>query len=264
MEWYYVEEGERRGPVDEIEFQSLVDTGVIRAETQVWNDTFTDWQPYANVVRQFTGAAAPVSQADLPMGYCSCAECGNAFPSDDMVKFQESFVCAVCKPIFFQRLREGVRLPTTLEYAGFWIRAGAKIIDSLLVGVVGIVIQSIFIYPGGALIGGGSGEGVNPNTGSLVLGGMLVTLGYLIPICLGAWYTTWFLGKYAATPGKMACGLRVVRSDGTRLTYWRAFGRYFGDMLSGLTCYIGYIIAAFDDEKRALHDHICDTRVVRK
>jgi len=40
--------------------------------------------------------------------------------------------------------------------------------------------------------------------------------------------------------------------------------RFFATMLSQLTLYIGYIIAAFDDEKRSLHDHICDTRVVYK
>ncbi len=59
-------------------------------------------------------------------------------------------------------------------------------------------------------------------------------------------------------------GLKVIRSDGSPISYWRAFGRYLGTQLSSLTLMIGYIIAAFDDEKRALHDHICDTRVVRK
>jgi hypothetical protein len=39
-------------------------------------------------------------------------------------------------------------------------------------------------------------------------------------------------------------------------------GRYFAKMLSSLTLLIGYIIAAFDEEKRSLHDRICNTRVV--
>jgi uncharacterized RDD family membrane protein YckC len=62
----------------------------------------------------------------------------------------------------------------------------------------------------------------------------------------------------------MAVGLRIVTSDGGRVSYARALGRSFAEILSSIICYIGYIIVAFDDQKRALHDHICDTRVVRK
>ena len=62
----------------------------------------------------------------------------------------------------------------------------------------------------------------------------------------------------------MACGLRVIVSDGSKVSYWRAFGRYWAKILSGLILAIGYIMAGFDSEKRALHDHICNTRVIRK
>jgi uncharacterized RDD family membrane protein YckC len=72
------------------------------------------------------------------------------------------------------------------------------------------------------------------------------------------------IGKYGATLGKMACKIKVVTPDGGRVTYLRAFGRYFAKLLSAMICFIGYIMAGFDDEKRALHDRICDTRVVCK
>jgi uncharacterized RDD family membrane protein YckC len=88
--------------------------------------------------------------------------------------------------------------------------------------------------------------------------GLLV--GLVIPIA----YTTFFVGRFAATPGKMACGLRIITPDGGRVSYGRALGRCFAEWLSGLTLTIGYIIAAFDPEKRALHDRICETRVVYK
>jgi uncharacterized RDD family membrane protein YckC len=76
-------------------------------------------------------------------------------------------------------------------------------------------------------------------------------------------YATYFLGKYSATPGKMACNLRVVRPDGEGITYARAFGRFFAEFLSSIILCIGYIMVALDGEKRALHDRICDTRVIR-
>ncbi|HSH94839.1 MAG TPA: RDD family protein, partial [Roseimicrobium sp.] len=73
-----------------------------------------------------------------------------------------------------------------------------------------------------------------------------------------------FVGKFGATPGKMACGLRIVRSDGSKVSYGRATGRAFAEIVSGMVCYIGFIMAAFDDEKRTLHDRMVDTRVIKK
>ncbi|HDH05175.1 MAG TPA: RDD family protein, partial [Nitrospirae bacterium] len=77
-------------------------------------------------------------------------------------------------------------------------------------------------------------------------------------------YTTFFLGKFAATPGKMACGLKVLRADGESVSYWRAAGRHLAEFVSSLTLMIGYLMAAFDSEKRALHDRMCNTRVIKK
>ena len=62
---------------------------------------------------------------------------------------------------------------------------------------------------------------------------------------------------------RLALKIKIVTADGGRVSYARAFGRYFAKMLSGFTCAIGFIIAAFDNpQKRALHDYICNTRVV--
>jgi len=58
--------------------------------------------------------------------------------------------------------------------------------------------------------------------------------------------------------------LKVVMEDGGPVSYGRATGRFFAEILSGMVCYIGYIIAGFDSQKRSLHDHICSTRVIYK
>ena len=88
--------------------------------------------------------------------------------------------------------------------------------------------------------------------------------GFFLSIGLMIFYTTYFVGKYGATPGKMICKLKIIRPDGTELTYMRAFGRFFGEWLSSMILYIGYIMVGFDKEKRALHDMICDTRVIKQ
>jgi uncharacterized RDD family membrane protein YckC len=48
------------------------------------------------------------------------------------------------------------------------------------------------------------------------------------------------------------------------MSYLRAFGRHFAKYLSAMILGIGYFMAAFDDQRRTLHDRICETRVVRK
>ena len=84
-------------------------------------------------------------------------------------------------------------------------------------------------------------------------------LNFIIP----AVYDSWFVGKYAATPGKMACKLKVVMADSARVSFGRAVGRHFAKYISGLILCIGFLMAGFDDQKRTLHDRICDTRVIK-
>jgi uncharacterized RDD family membrane protein YckC len=62
----------------------------------------------------------------------------------------------------------------------------------------------------------------------------------------------------------MACRLKVVTPEGNPISYGRALGRALASILSGMICAIGYIMAAFDEEKRSLHDRICNTRVVKQ
>jgi uncharacterized RDD family membrane protein YckC len=83
-----------------------------------------------------------------------------------------------------------------------------------------------------------------------------------VQLCIGVTYETVMIGRFGATLGKMACKLKVVTASGGKVSYMLAFGRYFAKVFSGLTCSIGFIIAGFDEQKRALHDRLCETRVV--
>ena len=265
------------GPLDDAEFARWVGQGRIQAGTLVWNETMTAWQPYgqmraASVQRQAealaTGSAAgtprdgltplratpgtaPASVTAIP-----CAQCGRAFPPAAVIPIQGQWICAGCRPLALQALSEALGSAATRRYAGFWIRCAAKLIDGatlfVLNLVVGYGIQSAF-----AALGSAAGAGT-----MLTFVGVGVAL--LVQLVIGLCYTVFFLGRFAATPGKMACGLLVVRADGSAVTYPRAAARHLADFLSGLTLCIGYLMAAFDLEKRALHDHICDTRVIQR
>jgi len=242
MEWYYMQGGNRMGPVGEPEFQALVSNGTIAAQTYVWREGMAQWQRYGDLQPQ-EGIIAGANYV--------CAECGGMFAAEDMVRYGEQWVCAQCKPVFFQRLKEGAALPGVMVYAGFWVRFGAVVIDSICMNIVTFIIGAVI----GASIGGEADEA------TATIGSFLSSA---ISVVVNVGYETFFVGRFGATLGKMAAGIKVVRPDGSRVTYLRAFGRVFGKSLSGIILGIGYIMAAFDDEKRALHDRICDTRVVRK
>ena len=256
MNWFYAQDGQQKGPVDEGELDGLVRRGDIIASTLVWHSGLANWQPY----QQVRPANGPVAAAERPLslqpvgaGEARCAECGQVFPADDVVRLGGVDVCAGCKPLFLQKLREGAPVAGEMPYAGFWIRFAAVFFDGLIMMPVTFLVWGAILYFSPQLLANGGGPF-----------SLLRVALQVFSIALAMGYETFFIGRYGATPGKMICDLRVVRSDGTRLTYGRACGRYFAKMLSQFTLGIGYLMAAFDDQKRALHDHVADTRVVRK
>ncbi|MFZ1983706.1 MAG: RDD family protein [Desulfatitalea sp.] len=294
MSWYYKDGEQEIGPVTKVQLQELIHAKRINGKTLVRNVSMNDWRPLAEMARTNSQANAGVGQAPppppvsptppavvppeptkpapstaplaAPVGTASaesavCSQCGRSFPQDQVVRFDNQVICAACKPIFVQRLREGVTMPGVLKYAGFWIRFGAKIIDGLIMAAA----QYAILIPFGILAYSTfSSMPEDPEdmltSGSLLLLGVQQLIGILIP----AVYNTFFVGRFGATPGKMACRLKVVTPEGDKVTYARALGRNFAEWISAIVLGIGYIMAAFDSEKRALHDRVCSTRVVYK
>jgi uncharacterized RDD family membrane protein YckC len=178
-----------------------------------------------------------------------CSECGRPWPAEDLARFGDRLICADCKNIFTQKLREGVAPAVTFVYGGFWIRFVAILIDGIILFLAQTVVRIALL----------------PRVTSFSMDVVLAAAGisYLVGLVLGSTYEAFFVSRLGATPGKMALGLKVVRPDGGPVSLGRAYGRYFGKILSGMILGIGYIIAGFDAQKRALHDLICDTRVIR-
>jgi uncharacterized RDD family membrane protein YckC len=261
MKWYYVEQGQQTGPVSDEQLAELVRSGKINPGTLVWHEGLPEWRPYAQATgsgENFNAnAGTPAAGSTSKTSEAVCAECGKIFPVDEMIRHGNARICANCKPVFMQKLAEGAQLNTgDLNYAGFWIRAGAKILDGLIIGVPMMVVYFILIFP---IITSSRGSSTPPQLGALPF---LLQFGMIF---VNMAYQIFFLGKYGATLGKMACKIKVVNADGGKIGYGRAAGRFFAELLSGIICYIGYIIAGFDNpQKRALHDHICNTRVIYK
>ncbi len=247
MNWFYVKNGAQAGPVDKAELDRLVQTGEIPPDTLVWMQGMASWQPYSG-----PGAVLAMDPSSTK---AICVECHKPVEKSAMIQHGTSWVCADCKPIFLQKLSEGVAVNSSgLHYAGFWIRAGAWILDSIILGLA-ITMPVFFVIFLVASAAGSKDASYLPFVNLLV---------QLVAIVARFAYFIFFVGKYGATPGKMICRIKIVDASGATIGYGRATGRIFAQVLSGLICGVGYIMAGFDEEKRALHDRICNTRVVYK
>lgn len=252
MRWYYEVGSQKKGPVTQAEVETLVQDGTITASTPVWNDQSGMWIPYGEL-KEGAAAKRPLPRQDSsPAAQAICPECGLTFSVDEMVQYGQQWICAACKPVFFQKVKEGTSLPTSLVYASFWTRFGAKFIDTLILYVINLLVS---FAAGTAMVP----DAKNPAAALAPMFGV-----FALQLVIQAAYATFFVGKFQATPGKMALGIMVITPEGGPVSYGRALGRHFAEMLSGIILGIGYLMAAFDQEKRALHDRICGTRVVKK
>lgn len=139
------------------------------------------------------------------------------------------------------------------EYAGFWVRLAAYVIDSIIV-FFGLLFVRLFL------------SGIMSVLSDTWIGGNILFHYTLKDILLYGFQVLYFiLCTYltGTTLGKRAMNLRVVSADGQKLTILNVVYREtIGRFLCSISVGIGYIIAGVDREKRGLHDILCDTRVI--
>jgi uncharacterized RDD family membrane protein YckC len=189
-------------------------------------------------------------------GLMSCTVCHSRFPENELVRYHNDHVCVNCKDSYFQRIREGVEPATSdlLQYSSVRRRFAAVAIDGVILYAVQMGLNLAFL---GSVLGSSFG---NQGSSGKALGATVIVS--LLSIITGVAYYVFFIGWKGATPGKMILKIKVVRPDGQPVGYGRAFLRYIGYIVSGITLGFGYIMAIWDDEKRALHDRIASTRVI--
>jgi uncharacterized RDD family membrane protein YckC len=119
--------------------------------------------------------------------------------------------------------------------AGFWRRLGASVIDGIIVGVVGLILQIALKGPGSII-------------------SLIVTIAYF----------TLFVGAASGqTPGMRAQGIRVISFDGSgSIGYGRAFIRWIGGYVSAIPIFLGFFWMLWDKEKQCWHDKFASDVVV--
>jgi hypothetical protein len=99
MLWYYQEDDVQVGPLTSTEFEQRVMAGQVNEQTMVWNEGMAGWQPYGTLLAHVPAALSKQS----------CTQCGQSYATSDLVRFENSLICAKCKPLFFQSLKEGIQ-----------------------------------------------------------------------------------------------------------------------------------------------------------
>jgi len=137
----------------------------------------------------------------------------------------------------------------TVEYAGFWARFAASVVDGILMMCITIPILGA-VYGMSYLESGGAG---------------FEPLGLVINYVLPAVVVLLFWRAKGATPGKMLLGIKIVDAKTfAHPTMGRFVARYVGYFVSMIVFFLGYIWAAFDKRKQAWHDKIGGTVVIKK
>ena len=150
--------------------------------------------------------------------------------------------------------------PDHVAYGGFWIRFVAYIIDTFIVSIASVVIVGIFIAV--ILL---VDESIDDSKDSPVIIGSVIVMVLALLVINWLYEALMTSSPRGATLGKQALGLRIVRADGARLSFGRATARHFLKvMITPLVPFaIGYLMAGFTARKRALHDVLADTLVIR-
>lgn len=136
-------------------------------------------------------------------------------------------------------------------HPGFWMRVAAHIIDAILMGIAGAVV--------GAVIGFSMAAGGNSAQGEIELAANLVGI-----VLNWLYYAFMESSASQATLGKKALGIVVTDLHGRRITFARASGRYFGQIVSALTLCIGYMMCGWTERKQCLHDMMASCLLYRK
>jgi len=219
MQIHIGRDGQRLGPYSLEEVRSQLAAGTLHDSDLAWYEGAANWMPLSTVpgLSAAPGAEGPGVPPAAPTPFATAGSSTSITPA------------------------------VSGNYAGFWIRVAAYLIDLAVLIIPIMIIQSLF-----------KGAADDPSTGHPYLA-MLLTFVFETAYFAGLWSST-----MQATVGQKVCGLRVINSaDGSRLSIGRGVLRVLGLFVASLILGIGLLMVAFTERKQGLHDMIAGTYVVK-
>ena len=186
----------------------------------------------------------PRPQAPEIPGYTSAPPPGAGGPAPDVATFGGQYVLS-----------------------GWWRRVGAHLIDGLIIGVGALILVLAITAP--FSIGFFAGDEVGIVS---IIVGLLIAI--LCACIVALFYAPAMMARTnGRTLGRMATGIRVVRANGQPITFgfamlrevavkWLLFQMVLGSITAGIAVLVDFLWPLWDEENRALHDFLVDTRTV--
>lgn len=137
------------------------------------------------------------------------------------------------------------------EYIGFWTRFAAMFVDGIVVGIVRVGLYAAMGVPLNVM------DRANANSEK-------ESQLYILLAVLYAAYFVLMNTACGATLGKMAAGIKIVKTDGSPIGFGNALGRYLLQTIFAIfTCGLAYIAVATNSVHQGWHDRLMNTMVVK-
>jgi len=225
--WYFMDRrGQRQGPIAAADVAVAYRNGDLLREGLVWREGMPQWLPLAQVENELGIVSSDLAAAPPPLP-------------------ENPGAPAAMRPRSIDR--------SDIVYAGFLRRWAALFLDSFILCIPLAMIAVLLAIPLGFF------SADNRDAAGAMVQGIYYLL-WLVAAPL--YYAGQESSAHQATLGKRALGIKVTDDNGQRLGFSHALGRWFAAALSYLTLYIGFLMAAFTERKRALHDMVASTLVV--
>lgn len=239
MEIWIGRNGERHGPYKEGDVRAWLRSGQLAGDDLGWYDGMADWQPLASLYPEEVNPAGSAT----PPPFAAAAAASPA---------------------------PGQAATAALEdYAGFWKRFGAWIIDYIILMLPsGVILAQTSLADSmtklfAASMSGGSTQQAMADYVQAVHAArpamlLVVAIGFI-------YYTLMESSPLQATLGKLAVGIRVTDMDGRRLSMGRSAGRNavrLLNMVTGIIPFIAYLAVAWTQRKQGLHDLLAKALVL--
>lgn len=244
--------------------QAGVSGGQPQANTQFGFGAPQQQQPQLSQQQPLYGQENPYIMptqpvADQQQPYQSVAAAGQL--SEQAHHFQQSVVQPGMAQVAPVTLHEQQWADPTYTNASLGQRAGAYLIDALIIGLIQFVIYVIFV-------GGGSAAGSD----EAVIGGMIISA--ILMFILGFAYKVCLEGAMGQTLGKKILGLRLITTDGRPMGFGHAVKRninlfyslvpFIGSFAAGIAYVVRFFSVMNSPYNQGYHDRWGNTRLIKE
>jgi uncharacterized RDD family membrane protein YckC len=183
-------------------------------------------------------------------GAAFCVQCGAALdaPPTQSPTSEPPPITPAATPMVGAPAAALAQAPAAVRYGGFWRRFCAFWIDGILLWLAGSLLQ---VGMGVSLF---ERDFTDPRT--LFSSFLTMLMGWLYCALLES-------SARQATLGQMVIGIKVTDLQLRRVSFARATGRHFGQILSAVILLMGFVMIAFTEKKQGLHDMLAGCLVIR-